>query len=168
MAIKEAFLGELDYEIQSTRKILERVPAEKMDWQPHPKSMTLRRLASHVAEVPMWAVKTLKDDEFDMAAPEAKSFIAPKMDSGKEILAFFDKGLEKALAQLKETPDEDFRKPWSLKSGENVMFTMPKVAVMRTFIVNHMVHHRGQLSVYLRLLDVPVPSMYGPSADEQR
>jgi uncharacterized damage-inducible protein DinB len=167
MAIKEAFLGELDYEIRSTRKILERVPAEKMDWQPHPKSMTLRRLASHIAEVPLWALQTLKEDEFDMASPYAKNFMAPKMDSGKEILAYFDKGMEAVLKQLQETGDEQFRRPWTLRMGDQTMFTMQKVAVMRTFIMNHMVHHRAQLSLYLRLLDVPVPSMYGPSADDK-
>jgi uncharacterized damage-inducible protein DinB len=167
MAIKEAFLGELDFEVISTRKILERVPADKMDWQPHAKSMTLRRLASHIGEVPLWAIQTLKEDEFDMAAPEAKSFMAPKMDSGKEILAYFNAGMEKVLKQLEQTTDEQFGRTWSLRLGDKTIFTMQKVAVMRTFILNHMVHHRGQLSVYLRLLDVPVPSLYGPSADEQ-
>lgn len=158
-----AFLGELENEAKVTRQVLERVPAEKFDWKPHEKSMTMGRLAVHIAEMFGWTKETLKQDVLDFANADFKPF-EPK--SSEELLAFFDDHLAKAKIIIAETSDERFLTDWTMRNGEQVYFTMPKVAVMRSFVMNHIVHHRGQLSVYLRLNDIPVPSIYGPSADE--
>lgn len=167
MPLNQALLAEFQHEAATTRKLLERVPMDKLEWQPHPKSMTLRRLAGHVAEVNLWAVQTLTADEFDTSRPDAKKFFAPEFKSSSELLEFFDKGVKDTIAALINTDDDAFGRPWSLKSGGHTAFTLPKAMVMRSFVMNHMIHHRAQLGVYLRLLDVPVPSMYGPSADER-
>lgn len=158
-----AFLAELDNEAKVTRSCLERVPADKFDWKPHEKSMTMGRLATHCAEMFGWTKETLKSDVLDFAAFDYKPF-EPK--STEELLAFFDDHITKAKQILSETSDETFLTDWTMRNGEQVYFTMPKVAVMRSFVMNHIVHHRGQLSVYLRLNDILVPSIYGPSADE--
>ena len=158
-----AFLGELENEAKVTRQVLERVPAEKFDWKPHEKSMTMGRLAVHVAEMFGWTKETLKSDVLDFASMDFTPF-EPK--TSEELLAFFDDHIAKAKIILTETPDETFFTDWTMRNGDQVYFTMPKVAVMRTFVMNHIIHHRGQLSVYLRLNDIPVPSIYGPSADE--
>jgi uncharacterized damage-inducible protein DinB len=158
-----AFLNELDNEAKVTRSVLERVPADKFDWKPHEKSMTFGRLASHVAEMFGWTGSTLTSDVLDFATMEYTPF-EPK--TTQDLLAFFDEHIAKAKATLASTSDETFLTNWTLRNGETEYFTMPKVAVMRSFVINHIVHHRGQLSVYLRLNDIPVPSIYGPSADE--
>jgi uncharacterized damage-inducible protein DinB len=158
-----AFLGELENEAKVTRTVIERVPADKFDWKPHEKSMTMGRLATHVSEMFGWTKETLKGDVLDFAAFDYKPF-EPK--TNEELLAFFDDHIAKAKQILSETSDETFMTEWTMRNGEQVYFTMPKVAVMRSFVMNHIIHHRGQLSVYLRLNDIPVPSMYGPSADE--
>lgn len=158
-----AFLGELENEARVTRTVLERVPADKFDWKPHEKSMTMGRLAVHCAEMFGWTKETLKQDELDFAKMENKPF-EPK--TTQELLAYFDDLIAKAKIVLNETSDETFMTDWTMRNGDQVYMTMPKVAVMRTFVMNHIVHHRGQLSVYLRLNDIPVPSIYGPSADE--
>ena len=161
--LSAAFLAELDNEAKVTRSVLERVPADKFDWKPHDKSMTFGRLASHVAEMFGWTGSTLTSDSLDFATMEYTPF-EPK--STEELLAFFDEHIAKAKATLGETSDETFMTNWTMRNGEQEYFTMPKVAVMRSFVMNHIIHHRGQLSVYLRLNDIPVPSIYGPSADE--
>ncbi len=161
--IASAFLGELDNEAKVTRSVLERVPADKFAWQPHEKSMTMGRLAVHCAEMFGWTKETLKSDVLDFSTMDYTPF-EPK--TTEELLAFFDDHIAKAKAILSETSDETFMTEWTMRNGEQVYFTMPKVAVMRTFVMNHIIHHRGQLSVYLRLNDIPVPSIYGPSADE--
>ena len=161
--LAQAFLNELENEAKVTRHVLERVPADKFDWKPHEKSMTMGRLAVHCAEMFGWTKETLKSDVLDFATMDFTPF-EPK--SSEELLAFFDDHIAKAKIILAETPDETFLTDWTMRNGEQVYFTMPKVAVMRTFVMNHIVHHRGQLSVYLRLNDIPVPSIYGPSADE--
>lgn len=158
-----AFLAELDNEAKVTRSCLERIPADKFDWKPHEKSMTMIRLASHVAEMFGWTKTTVKQDVLDFSTMEYTPF-EPK--STGELLDFFDNHIAEAKTALAETSDETFLTEWTMRNGEQVYFTMPKVAVMRTFVMNHIVHHRGQLSVYLRLNDIPVPSIYGPSADE--
>jgi uncharacterized damage-inducible protein DinB len=158
-----AFLAELDNEAKVTRQCLERVPADKFDWKPHEKSMTFGRLASHIAEMFGWTKDTLKSDVLDFATMDYKPF---EPTSTEELLAFFDEQIASSKAALAEASDERFMTDWTMRNGEQVYFTMPKVAVMRTFVMNHIVHHRGQLSVYLRLNDIPVPSIYGPSADE--
>lgn len=161
--LASAFLAELENEAKVTRTCLERVPADKFDWKPHEKSMTMGRLSSHCAEMFGWTKETLKQDVLDFANADFKPF-EPK--STEELLAFFDDHVAKAKIILSETSDETFLTDWTMRNGEQVYFTMPKVAVMRSFVMNHIVHHRGQLSVYLRLNDIPVPSIYGPSADE--
>jgi len=161
--LSKAFLGELENEAKVTRSVLERVPADKFDWKPHEKSMAMGRLATHIAEMFGWTKETLKSDVLDFAAFDYKPF-EPK--STEELLAFFDDHIAKAKQILSETPDETFLTEWTMRNGEQVYFTLPKVAVMRSFVMNHIIHHRGQLSVYLRLNDIPVPSIYGPSADE--
>jgi len=161
--IATAFLAELENEAKVTRTCLERVPADKFDWKPHEKSMTFGRLASHVAEMFGWTESTVKHDVLDFATMEYTPF-EPK--TTEELVAFFDDHISKAKAALAETSDEAFMKDWTMRNGEQVYFTMPKVAVMRSFVMNHIIHHRGQLSVYLRLNDIPVPALYGPSADE--
>jgi uncharacterized damage-inducible protein DinB len=161
--LASAFLAELENEAKIARTCLERVPADKFDWKPHEKSMTMGRLASHVAEMFGWTKETLTQDVLDFAAGDYTPF-APK--TSEELLNFFDEKIAAAKDVLNKTQDETFMTDWTMRNGEQVYFTMPKVAVMRTFVMNHIIHHRGQLSVYLRLNDIPVPSIYGPSADE--
>ena len=161
--IAHAFIGELQYEAISTRKCLERVPEEKFEYKPHEKSFTFIRLASHIAEMIEWISVTCNTSELDFAAGDYKP-AEPKTTA--ELVEIFDKNLETAIETLKKTSDEEMMKEWSLKNGETTYFTMPKVQVIRSFSLNHIINHRGQLSVYLRLNDIPVPSMYGPSADE--
>ena len=163
MAIADALLPEFDHEIATTRKLLERVPDGKFDWKPHQKSMSLGQLASHVATLASWGSMTLNAPEFDMHG----DFQAPLLGTRADLLASFDKETAAARAALAGKSDAELMAPWSLKREGKTIFTMPKAAVLRSFVMNHLVHHRGQLSVYLRLNDVAVPSIYGPSADEQ-
>jgi uncharacterized damage-inducible protein DinB len=162
--ISQSLLPEFDMEMANTRKTLERVPEGNPDFRPHPKSMTLSRLAGHVAEIPVWAVRTLTRDEFDMGGRGPQDEFV--MTSRQGVLARFDDEMTKARAALTGTSDADMMKTWSLKHGGQTIIAMPKIAVLRGFVMNHMIHHRAQLGVYLRMNDVPVPSIYGPSADE--
>ena len=162
-SISDAFLGELNHEAATTRKVLERVPEDKFEWQPHEKSMTFGRLATHVAEMFHWIATTMTTDELDFAENEFKPF---EPETNSELLEYFDKCIKESTEALENSADEEFMKEWTMKNGEQVYFTMPKIAVLRTFCMNHIYHHRGQLSVYLRLNDIPVPEIYGPSADE--
>jgi uncharacterized damage-inducible protein DinB len=159
--IATGLIGELSHEAATTKKILERIPAETFDYKPHEKSMTMIRLAAHVAEMVEWVAETCTEDEINFEGYET---FEPK--STAELVEYHDKLVVKALEALKNTSDEDMHKPWTLKSGEHIIFTMTKIATIRTMCMNHIWHHRGQLSVYLRLNDIPVPSIYGPSADE--
>ena len=162
MAIADGLVPEFDHEMTTTRKLLERVPEDKFDWKPHAKSFSLGALATHLANLPMWGAETLNKSEFDVAGGQPPS--APP--SKAEMLASFDKNVAATRAALTGKTDAELMSIWSLKRGGHTLFSMPKAVVWRSFVLNHLVHHRGQLSVYLRLLDVPVPSMYGPSADE--
>ncbi len=162
MAINDGLLGELNYEVISTRKILERIPADKFDWKPHDKSMAMGVQANHLAELFSWYKLVLETDEFDFAA----GYEQPKATNAAELVAAFDKNVAAAKESLQKADAEVFTKDWTLRSGEHVIFTMPKMATLRTFVGNHIIHHRAQLAVYLRLNDIPLPSMYGPSADE--
>ena len=165
MAIKDAFIAELKYESSLTKKMLERVPVDKKDWKPHEKSMTLGRLATHVAEITHWASDIIRIDDFDFLKDfNFKNHIA---SSSEELLQIFQSNLDKAISDLSGMGDEDFGKSWTVRRGEQVTFNAPKKVALRGWCFSHTVHHRGQLSVYLRLLDVPVPGMYGPSADEK-
>ena len=161
MPIAQMMVPEFDQEMTTTRRLLERVPGEKGEWKPHPKSFPLGHLAQLVAWMPGWMVHTLKQSELDLAAGGQYSY-----EPTEALLAVFDKNVREGRAALESTSDEEFQKPWSLKMGERVLFTAPRAVVARQNI-NHLVHHRGQLTVYLRLLDVPLPSIYGPTADEK-
>lgn len=167
MAINQALLGEFDHEMANTRKTLERVPEGKPDYKPHAKSMPLARLAGHVAELPMWGVTTLTQESFDFAPAGQPPFQPTVMTTRAKLLELFDDGVAKTRAALAAVSDDAWQKPWALLSGGNTIFSMPRLAVWRSFVMNHIVHHRAQLGVYLRLNDVPVPALYGPSADEQ-
>ncbi len=164
MTIAQQMLAELQQEGIATRKILALVPIDQPDWQPHEKSMKLVPLARHVAEISGWTKETIVDDELDLGGMDW----SPKpVASSEELLAFYDKCMAVATEILEKTTDEELAKPWTMRQGEMVFFTLPKSQVMRTWVLNHIVHHRAQLGVYLRLLGIPVPGTYGPSADEQ-
>ncbi|HEV2201821.1 MAG TPA: DinB family protein [Bryobacteraceae bacterium] len=161
MSISAALLPEFDHEMATTRRTLERVPEENFAWKPHEKSMTLGRLASHIAEMPSWGVTGLTTDSLDMG-----NYKPWQGASREEILGVFDKNVAAARTAIAGADDAKYMSNWSLTAGGKTMMTMPKVAVVRSFVLNHIIHHRGQLSVYLRLNNVAVPSIYGPSADE--
>jgi uncharacterized damage-inducible protein DinB len=166
MQINQALLPEFDMEMAKTRKTLERVPEDNFGWKPHEKSMTMGRLTGHIAEIPMWGTLTINESNFDVApigAPPPRAFIAA---SRQEALDTFDKNVASARTAIEGASNERLMEPWSLLHGGAPMFTMPRIAVLRGFVMNHMIHHRAQLGVYLRLNDIPVPSIYGPSADE--
>ncbi len=162
MAISDGLIGELEMEAATTRKVLERIPAEIFDWKPHEKSMEMGRLAMHVADMFSWYVATLETDELDFAA----GYEEAKPTSTEELTVLLDKNVAAATESLKNTDDETLRKNWKLRNGETVYFDLPKIQVLRGMVMNHIIHHRGQLSVYLRLNNIPVPEIYGPSADE--
>jgi uncharacterized damage-inducible protein DinB len=158
-----ALIAEIEQEAKVAREVISRIPADKFDWKPHEKSMTFGRLASHVAEMFGWTPATIMQPELDFAKFDYKPF-EPK--TNEELVEFLDKNVAEAIETLRNATDDVFAENWTMRNGETEYFTMPKAAVMRSFVMNHIVHHRGQLSVYLRLNDIAVPSMYGPSADE--
>jgi uncharacterized damage-inducible protein DinB len=164
MSIAESLLPEFDREMGITRRVLERVPDGQFAWKPHEKSMTLGRLAEHLAELPSWCRVTIVESGIDMSGGRPSGYVAPSTRAG--VLELFDKNLADARAALSGRTDAELMAPWTLKAQGKEVFTMPKAIVLRGFVMNHMIHHRGQMSVYLRLQNVPVPSMYGPSADE--
>ncbi len=166
MSIGHSLLPEFDAEMADTRKVLAEVPEAHLDWQPHERSMTLGRLATHLAQLPGWAVMTLGQDSVDFAPPEGEEWRPRVAGSREELLAIFDEASSNAREAIETAGDEVFSQPWTLKRGAEDVFTAPKAAVLRRFVMNHAVHHRGQLTVFLRLLDAHVPSTYGPSADE--
>lgn len=167
MTISESLLPEFDQEMANTRIVLARVPAAKFSWKPHPKSFEMGALAAHIANMVDWASLTLESDSFDYAPPGAPPYESPKFASTDELLAAFDKGVAKARSAIAATDDGRMLAPWSLMAGGQIVMTMPRVAVVRSFVMNHTIHHRAQLGVYLRLNDIPLPALYGPSADEQ-
>lgn len=160
MSMAEMILPEFDQEMATTRRVVERVPDDKATWKPHPKSFSLAHLTQLVATMPGWIATTLKQTEIDLAT--SPGYSVQKTDS---LLAQFDQLVGETREALAAAQDADFQVPWSLKFGPNVLMTMPRGSAVRQHI-NHHVHHRAQLAMYLRLLDIPVPSMYGPTADE--
>lgn len=166
MPISKMLLPEFEHEMANTRKTLERVPDDKFDWKPHEKSMTLGGLATHLANIPSWTKNTFDVDELDVAPPGQPPYRLEEAKSRSELLEAFDKNVADARAALEAATDEKWAGKWSLLMGGKTIFTLPRPAVMRGFIMSHSIHHRAQLGVYLRLLDIPVPSIYGPSADE--
>jgi uncharacterized damage-inducible protein DinB len=166
MSISESLLPEFDYEMANTRKTLERIPDDKFDWKPHEKSFAMGSLVNHLATIPGWTQSTIEQDALDLAPPGAPPYQVVPVNSRQEALDTFDKNVAAARSAIAGASDEHLSKPWSLLAGGQTIFTMPRTAVLRGFIMNHMIHHRAQLGIYLRLNDVPVPSIYGPSADE--
>jgi uncharacterized damage-inducible protein DinB len=166
MTIAQSMLGEFDHEMENTRKTLERVPDDKWNWKPHEKSGTVGWLAAHIANLAGWATVTIQTEQLDFAPVDGPSFQLPKIENRKEALAVFDKNVTESRAALAAASDADMMKTWTLLGGGKPVFAMPRVACIRGMIFNHIVHHRAQLGVYYRLLGVPVPGLYGPSADE--
>ena len=162
MPMVDALLPEFDHEMTTTRKVLERVPEEKLDWKPHQKSYSLGELAQHVATIPMWGLMTLTQSELDLGGFARP----PQVRTRAELLAMFDRNVAETRTALVAKTDGELLVPWTLKNNGHTVFSMPKASVWRSFVLSHGIHHRGQLSVYLRLQNVPIPSMYGPSADE--
>ena len=160
----EVLLMEFEREADKTRTMLERVPMDKADWKPHDKSFTMGRLAGHVAEIPNWADATLNQDELDFSKMDYKPFVP---ETSEDLLKFFDDTRTKAADILKNTSDEVLMQDWTMRDGDTVYFTAPKIGVLRDFVLNHVIHHRAQLGVYLRMNDVAVPQTFGPTADEQ-
>jgi uncharacterized damage-inducible protein DinB len=163
--IRDLLLPEFDREMATTRELLERIPDAHLGWRPHARSYTLGELGTHIARLPTWAVKTLTDAEFDTNPPDGTGFVSRTLSSTADIVAYFGSYMYGARAALLSAPDEAFAVPWSLKKGGVTIFTMPRADVFRSFFMCHVVHHRGQLTVYLRMLDVPLPQIYGPTAD---
>jgi uncharacterized damage-inducible protein DinB len=161
--IQQKMAAELEREAVATRRILERVPADRLDWQPHPKSMSLGQLALHIANIPGGVSRMARLDGMDVAG---RNNLPPSPQSAGELLTALDASLAEARSLLTSLDDEAAETPWRLSAGEREIFTLPRVDVLRTMMLNHLYHHRGQLAVYLRLLDVPVPVIYGRSADE--
>ena len=161
MAIKDALLGEYDHEMQTTRALVAVVPDTDADWKPHPKSMSLKALATHVVNIINWGAAVLATEEIDVAGKFP--FEPAKFEDG--LLKQFDAIVAKTRAAIDAASDEQLRVRWTLKNGGKPMFTLPRIGALRSFVMNHHIHHRGQLSVYLRLRDVPLPGIYGPSAD---
>jgi uncharacterized damage-inducible protein DinB len=166
MPLSDALLAELDHEMATTRRVLERVPEGKLSWKPHMKSMSLGQLATHIAETAEWTESILGSDSFDIKPKGAPPY-TPREDKTRDaILRRFDESVKQARAAIAAVSDAQWMKPWTLLKTGATIFTMPKLGVIRSMILNHIVHHRGQLTVYLRLNDVPLPQVYGPTADE--
>ncbi len=166
MTIGQSMLSEFDQEMQSTRRVLERCPDENWNWKPHAKSGTLGWLAGHVATMVSWLPYTIKTEELDYAPVGGPSFQPPKIDNRKELLVEFDKNVAESRAALAKVTDAEMMKNWRLLAGGQEIFNLPRVACIRGMVLNHHIHHRAQLTVYFRLLGIPVPGVYGPSADE--
>jgi len=162
VAIVDALLPEFDHEMTVTRKLLERVPEDRLDWKPHPKSFSLGELATHVSTIPMWGSITVNQEGIDAGVAGRM----PELRSRADLLAAFDKHVTETRAALNGRSDAELMVPWTLKNNGQTVFTMPRASVWRSFVMNHLIHHRAQLGVYLRMQDVPLPGMYGPSADE--
>ena len=166
MSISASLLPELDMEMANTRKTLERIPEDKFEFQPHQKSMTMIRLATHVAGMVGWGRDTVTSDSFDVAPVGGQPYKEEPAESVTALLEKFDKNLAGFREALASASDADLMANWSLLMGGKAIFTMPRIACLRGMIFNHLIHHRAQLCVYLRMNDVPVPALYGPSADE--
>jgi uncharacterized damage-inducible protein DinB len=166
MSLGQALLLEFDQEMAGVRRTLERVPEEKFDWRPHPKSGTMGWLASHLATLPMMAVRTIEKESFEIAPGGQPPSGPPKLKTRQEVLETFDRNRDAARAAIAGASDEHLMKTWTLLFNGKTIFSLPRAAVLRGAFMNHTIHHRAQLGVYLRLNDVPVPALYGPSADE--
>lgn len=162
MDVIKMFSNELEQEAQTTRKMLERVPNDKYDWQPHPKSMTIKRLATHIAELPSWVTMAFNTDELDFAN---NPYQPVNINNTNELLAYFEQSLADGRNSLAQATEAPLAQPWTLRNGDEIYSTSPKYEVIR-MAFSQIIHHRAQLGVYLRLLNIPIPGSYGPSADE--
>ena len=167
MPIAKSLLPEFDHEMRTTRKLIERIPETQGDWKPHAKSMTLGQLAAHVTAMIKWGSGTIRLTELDLNSPEAAQYAPPRFETTSALVEMFDANVRDAREAIAGASDEELMVGWTLRSGEHKILSLPRVAALRSFVMNHHIHHRGQLSVYLRLLDVPLPSIYGPTADEK-
>lgn len=165
MSIASTLLPEFEHEMSNTRKLLEVVPEHRANWKPHPKSFSTGELALHLANIPSWGVRTLHATEFDLATVLDANVKPPAFESVRATLAVFDANVRTAADAIGGANDADFAVGWKLKKGGATMFTLPRATVLRSFVLSHVIHHRGQLTVYLRCCDVPLPSIYGPTAD---
>ena len=163
MNLIDPVLAELAHEAATTRRLLDRVPERHLAWKPHEKSMTLGRLATHIAEIPGWVGSIVEKDEFDVGTG---GYVPPTIDRVPEIVAMFDRNVAAATETLKRQSNDRLLAKWQLKRKGQLVVEMPRLGMIRTLLMNHLIHHRGQLSVYLRLQNVPLPSIYGPTADE--
>lgn len=164
-SLVEVALGDLERELNATERVLKRVPSDRLDWKPHERSFSLGELAAHVANLLDWARRAVEDEEYDMA-DSGSGDREPPRDADEVLDTFY--GLKADVVDaLGSTSDDAMMEPWTLRHGDRELFTLPKAAVFRTWSLSHMIHHRGQLTVYLRLLDIPVPPTYGPTADEE-
>jgi uncharacterized damage-inducible protein DinB len=166
MSISQSLLPEFDQEMANTRKVLERIPEDKLEWKAHPKSNTIGWVSKHLADLPSWTTETLKHESLDIAPPGGQPFKLPEAKTRQAMLDLFDKNVAAARAAIGAASDADFMKTWTLLKGGQKLFSMPRIAVVRSMVLNHSIHHRGHLCVYLRLNNVPVPALYGPSGDE--
>ena len=166
MGLSEALLPEFDHEMANTRKTLERLPEDKLTWKPHEKSMTIGELAAHLATISSWTIPTIHEDALDIAPAGEPLYQPSPAHSRTGVLDMFDTNVQAARAAVAETMDKHLLQPWTLLFGGQAVFTLPRITVLRSMIMNHSIHHRAQLGVYFRLNDIPVPAIYGPSADE--
>jgi uncharacterized damage-inducible protein DinB len=166
MSISQALLPEFDQEMANTRNVLDRIPEDKLDWKAHPKSNTIGWVSKHLADLPSWTTATLKHESLDIAPPGGEPFKLPEAKTKQAMLDLFDKNVAEARAAISAASDADYMKTWTLLKGGQKIFAMPRIAVVRSMVLNHSIHHRGHLCVYLRLNNVPVPALYGPSGDE--
>ncbi|HEX7878186.1 MAG TPA: DinB family protein [Candidatus Eisenbacteria bacterium] len=164
---KQDLIAEFDQEFAGTRRMLERVPEEKFDWKPHPKSMSIGELAAHLVSIPAWAAYTVRQSSFDVAPVGGEAYRDEPLATRAAVLETFDRNAAEARSVLADLTEADMDAPWSLLGGGQLYFTRPKGKVLRDFIFSHNTHHRAQLGVFLRLNDIPVPGVYGPTADEQ-
>ena len=167
MSLGQSLLPEFDHEMANARKTLERVPEDKMRWKPHEKSMTMAALATHLAEIPRWGTVTMEQDSFDLAPPGGPPYAPHILQSRQPMLELFDRNVASTRKAIADAMDDRFKGQWTLQKGGITIFSLPRIAVLRTMVMNHLIHHRAQLGVYLRMNGVAVPALYGPSADEQ-
>lgn len=166
MSLSASILPEFDQEMSNLRKTLARVPDDKFDWKPHAKSNTMGWLVNHLANMPGWTVPTLTQDSLNLAPAGTAPYKEPQGRNAAAVLEILDKNIAAARSAIEAATDDQWMKPWKLLVGDRQIFELPRIAVLRGMILNHVIHHRGQLTVYFRLNDVPVPALYGPSADE--
>ncbi|HKI44247.1 MAG TPA: DinB family protein [Balneolales bacterium] len=167
MSISESFLPEFDHEMANTRKLLERIPNDKATWKPHPKSRTLGQLAIHLAFLPVWINSIMEKAEFDLRSSKDGGFKRPEFKSRDTLLSFFDENVSNARKAISGRSDREMLVNWTFRKGEQILFSSPRTAALRSFVMSHSIHHRGQLTVYLRLIDVPLPELYGSTADTE-